>query len=140
MAKKDYMAKKSKNYFEGLGRRKESVARVRIMDSEESGIVVNDKNLEDFFPIAELRSALTAPLRATGMEDKLEVSIKTQGGGVRGQAEAARMGIARALVKYNDDFHQILKDMDYLKRDSRKKERKKPGLKKSRRAAQWRKR
>jgi small subunit ribosomal protein S9 len=140
MAKKDYMAKKSKKYFEGLGRRKESIARVRIMDSEDSGIVVNDKKMEDFFTVAEFRSTLTAPLRATGMEDKVEVSVKTKGGGIRGQAEAARMGIARALVRYSDDFHQILKDLDYLKRDSRKKERKKPGLKKARRSAQWRKR
>ncbi|MFO7807518.1 MAG: 30S ribosomal protein S9 [Candidatus Moraniibacteriota bacterium] len=135
------MTKKDKKYFEGLGRRKESVARVRVSEAEkEPGIVVNDKEMEDYFTLSELREAVLAPMKATSTDKKLNVSIKVNGGGIRGQAEASKMGISRALVRYSGDYHQTLKDLDYLKRDSRKKERKKPGFKKARRAAQWRKR
>ncbi|MDZ7611520.1 MAG: 30S ribosomal protein S9 [Candidatus Moranbacteria bacterium] len=135
------MAKKDKKFFEGLGRRKESVARVRLTETEKDpGISINEKDLEVFLPILELKETVTAPLRATGMDKKFDITVRAKGGGVRGQAEAIKMGLSRALVKYNGEFHQTLKDLDYLKRDSRRKERKKPGLKKARRAAQWRKR
>jgi small subunit ribosomal protein S9 len=135
------MTKKDTKYFEGLGRRKESIARVRLSEEEKKpGITVNDKEMSEYFTLAELKETILSPLKATSTEKKLSISVKTKGGGIRGQAEASRMGIARALVKYSGDYHQILKDLDYLKRDSRKKERKKPGFKKARRAAQWRKR
>lgn len=135
------MAKKAQKYFEGIGRRKSSVARVRIYeDNEKVGIMVNAKPVNEYFPIAELQTAVTAPLRATGNDKNLRVNIHTGGGGVRAQAEAAQLGISRALVKLNSEFHKTLRDLDYLKRDPRKKERKKPGLKKARRAPQWAKR
>ena len=135
------MTSKKEQYYEGLGRRKASVARVRIVKVEQKGeILINDKSLIDFFNTEELASTVTAPLEATSMEKEFDVSIKVKGGGQRGQAEAAQLGLSRALVKYNIEFQRTLKDLDYLKRDPRQKERKKPGKKKARKSPQWSKR
>jgi len=135
------MAKKTQKYFEGVGRRKTSIARVRISeDKKNHKVIVNKKELKDFFSTQKLRDKVTASLRATGTEKQFSVSVKVRGGGITGQADAIRMALARALVKYDNEFFKTLKDLDYLRRDSRKKERKKPGLKKARRAPQWQKR
>ncbi len=134
------MTKKIQEYFEGIGRRKESIARVRIIKGEKAGYVINDKKAEIFFPVKEFQNALFQPLVVVGLEKKLFISVKVSGGGLRGQSDAIKLGLSRALVKYDNNLHQVLKDQDLLKRDARKKERKKPGLKKARRSAQWRKR
>lgn len=134
------MTKKEEKYFEGIGRRKESVARVRVMEGKKASFTINDKKSEDFFTVKDLQNTIIAPLEATNLKDKLIISVNVKGGGIRGQADAVKLGLSRALVEYNNDLHRALKDLDYLKRDSRRKERKKPGLKKARRAAQWRKR
>ncbi len=132
---------KSKKYFEGTGRRKRSIARARIYEKSNSLTDnINKKKIEDYFPTQELLNIVTAPFRATDTNEKINYSIKVKGGGIRGQAEAIRLAISRALVKYNEDFYRTLKDLNYLTRDSRKKERKKAGLKKARRAPQWQKR
>lgn len=134
------MTKNNQKYFEGIGRRKESVARVRITEDQKIGYIINEKKANEFFTLKGLQNTTIAPLESVGLIDRLGVSVKVRGGGLRGQAEAIRLGLARALVKYDQELQKALRDLDYLKRDSRKKERKKPGLKKARRAAQWRKR
>jgi len=135
------MPKKDQKYFEGVGRRKSSIARARVfIKASGSGILVNSKDQKDFFSREELVSLINTPLRATNMEKKCEIVIKTKGGGVRGQADACRLAISRALVKFNGELYKTLRDLDYLSRDPRKKERKKAGLKKARRAPQWQKR
>ncbi len=133
--------KKVKKYFEAVGRRKTSVARVRITEEKKDNkIIINGKDKTEYLNTPEFVEIVTSPLRATGTEESVSISIKTTGGGIRGQAEAIRLGISRALIKLNEDFNQTLRDLDYLKRDPRKKERKKPGLKKARRSPQWAKR
>lgn len=133
--------KKAKKYFEAVGRRKTSIARVRITEEKKDHkIIINGKDKAEYLNTPEFVEIVTAPLRATGMEENVSISVKTVGGGIRGQAEAIRLGISRALIKLNGDFNQTLRDLDYLKRDPRRKERKKPGLKKARRAPQWAKR
>ncbi len=135
------MAKQEKNqYYEGVGRRKASIARVRIFEGEkEKGIKVGKRKAEEYFNTIELINAVYAPLEATAMKDLL-IKARVKGGGQRGQADAIQLGLARALVKLNGEFQKTLRDLDHLKRDPRKKERKKPGLKKARRSPQWSKR
>ena len=132
--------RKTRKYFEGVGRRKTSVARVRVEEGSKESFLVNGKESNVFFPGEDFLAVITAPLRAIGGDGQFAVSVKVTGGGKRGQAEAIKMGLSRALVKLNGDFHRILRDLDYLRRDPRKKERKKPGLKKARRAPQFAKR
>jgi len=128
------------NYLQTVGRRKKAIAQVRLFKSGKGQITVNDKPFHDYFTILELRNAVKEPLLAAGLADKVDLSIKAYGGGVRGQAEATRLGIARALVLMNPDIKTTLKKQSLLTRDPRKKERKKPGLKGARRAPQWSKR
>ena len=128
-------------YFEAVGRRKTAVARVRIFpDDKQKMIKINDKTPDDFFSTKELYIKANSPLRKIKKLDDFSVSIKTKGGGITGQAEAIRLGIARALVKYDADFRLRLKKAGFLKRDPRAKERKKYGLRGARRAPQWSKR
>lgn len=135
------MPKKADYYYEGVGRRKRSIARVRIVENEkEPTFLINEKEAESFLNVENLIMTIKAPLVATAMEKKFAISAKVRGGGIRGQADAVQLGLSRALVKFNDEFQRTLRDLDYLKRDPRKKERKKPGLKKARRAPQWSKR
>lgn len=135
------MSTKKEQYYEGVGRRKTSISRVRITKvSKGSGILINDKAVDEFFSTAELVSIVNAPLEAVSMQKEFTISIKVKGGGQRGQSEATQLGLSRALVKFNGDLQKVLRDLDYLKRDPRQKERKKPGLKKARRAPQWSKR
>jgi len=127
-------------YYEGIGRRKTAVARARIFTRGEKGFSINKKSLEEYFPIHELQKTALASLDTMKCLDKFKISIIVRGGGLSAQAEAVRHGIARALLLFNPDFRKRLKKAGFLKRDSRMKERKKPGLKRARRAPQWKKR
>ena len=137
--------KKVKRYYEAVGRRKRAVARVRLFtcqpfEDEKGKILVNEKSYIDFFPTLELQQIVISPLKKMKSFNRFEATVKVKGGGIRGQAEAIRHGLSRTLVKFNSDFSKKLKRAGYLTRDSRRKERKKPGLKKARRAPQWKKR
>ncbi len=122
-----------------VGRRKTAGARVSI-DKGSGKITVNGKPLAEYFPYFEWQEMIVAPLKALSKEKDLDFSVKVAGGGKKGQAQAVQLGIARALVVWNEDFHKTLKSLGFLSRDARVKERKKPGLKKARRAPQWSKR
>lgn len=125
-----------------VGKRKTSTARIRFypQSSEEKEIFINQKKLKDYFPNFEYQKIVNEPLKNAGLENKFYITIKVKGGGKHSQAEACRHGIARVLVKYNSDYRKVLKAKGFLTRDSRMKERKKPGLKRARRAPQWQKR
>ncbi len=125
-------------YIETVGRRKTSVARVRITPSTKTSIVVNEKDLEKYFPIKEMQTIAMEPF--TEVEGKFKVTAHINGGGIHSQAEALRHGIARALVNNKEELRKSLKKAGYLKRDPRAKERRKFGLKKARKAPQWSKR
>ena len=129
-------------YFYGLGKRKTAIAQVRLypVEKNEMGIVVNEKNMEDYFTIVRHQEVVKSPLPVAGTELKFDVSAKVTGGGVNAQAEAIRLGISRAMVKFNEELKKPLRDLGFLTRDARIVERKKPGLKKARRAPQWAKR
>ena len=131
---------KNLGYIFAVGRRKSAIARVRLFDAGKGEIIVNNKSLDQYFPGFEYQYIVLAPLKALGLADKFNLSIKVVGGGKKGQADATRLGIARALLIHNPDWRATFKPLGYLTRDSRVKERKKPGLKKARRAPQWQKR
>lgn len=122
-----------------VGRRKSASARVRLTKGK-GAMVINGKSLQEYFPYFEWQEIIEAPLKAVAEDKNLDISVKVQGGGKKGQAVAVQHGIARALVVYNEDYKKTLKSTGYLTRDARVKERKKPGLKKARRAPQWSKR
>ena len=123
----------------GTGRRKTSVARVRL--KEGSGqIVINDRSLDAYFPNVQDRNAVVAPLIAASKREAMDVRIRVEGGGPTGQAGACRLGIARALVSFNPEIHETLRAGQHLTRDSRMKERKKYGLRGARRGTQFSKR
>jgi len=132
------MSKAVLKYVEGIGRRKEAVARVRIMEGK-GAVTINGKKLDDFFSISRLRDYVTAPLRQLGIES-MAVSVKVVGGGINGQAEAIRHGLSRAIVSQEEGYKGQLRSLGYLTRDSRAVERKKYGLKKARKSPQWSKR
>ena len=132
-------AKKEKITFYGTGRRKKSIARVRIMNGN-GNITVNNKPLDEFLGIETLKVIVKQPLVATNSLDKFDVVAKVTGGGISGQAGAIRHGIARALVEANAEYRPVLKSSGFLTRDARMKERKKYGLKKARKAPQFSKR
>ncbi len=125
--------------FMGTGRRKKSIARVRLIPGT-GDIKVNGRELEDFFPYEILVREVKRPLQLLGLETKYDVVVRVQGGGFTGQAGAIRHGIARALVKSDETLKSALKAEGFLTRDSRMKERKKYGLKKARRSPQFSKR
>jgi len=130
-------------YFEGVGRRKSSVARVRFYPEGPGGkFVVNEKDHDKYFNLARhVQSSTAALVVLDGTTKKgAAVTVQVKGGGPTGQAEAITLGLSRALVKFNEDFREQLRVLGFLTRDSRRVERKKPGLKKARRAPQWRKR
>ena len=132
-------AKTVKNVFYGTGRRKKSIARVRLVEG--TGIItVNGKSLDEYFGTEVLKVIVKQPLTATNTTAKYDVIAKVCGGGFTGQAGAIRHGIARALNEANSEFRPILKVNGYLTRDPRMKERKKYGLKKARKAPQFSKR
>jgi len=127
-------------YYEGIGRRKTATARVRIYPGGDGTIIVNDRPLEQYFPRVGDIEYLMAPLRVTEQEGRLNVSVHIKGGGVTGQTGAVRHGLARALLKLDPELRSILRRGGYLTRDARMKERKKPGLKRARKAPTYTKR
>ena len=133
------MAKAKKEMFQGTGRRKNAIVRVRLATGK-GNITVNDKKVEEYFNLDTLLYVVKQPLELTKMTEKLDIIVRVHGGGLSGQAGAVRLGISRALVELNPDFRKVLKDEGFLTRDSRMKERKKYGLKKARKAPQFSKR
>jgi small subunit ribosomal protein S9 len=131
--------KEKTRYIETIGRRKEAVARVRV-SKETPGIVINDKTLEQYFPLLSMQNKVLSPFKEVNIENKFFISIKVKGGGMTGQAEAIRLGISRCLAQMNEKIKPLLREKGLLTRDSRVVERKKYGLKKARRAPQWHKR
>jgi len=131
----------NERYIETIGRRKTAIARVRIWSGQkQQSIVVNGKKFEDYFKIAELIQIAGESLEKAKSQSKMRVSALVRGGGIHGQAEALRHGIARALIVYDVELRKKLKKAGHLKRDPRAKERRKFGLKKARKAPQWSKR
>ena len=126
-------------FVAAVGRRKTSVAQVRLYDKGKGNILINNRELKEYFD-EDRASAVIQPLKLTGHLEDLDISIVAKGGGPQGQAEASRLGIARALINFDEELVPSLKAKGWNTRDDRKKERKKPGLKKARRAPQWSKR
>jgi small subunit ribosomal protein S9 len=127
-------------YYQGIGRRKSATAQVRLFSKGEKKIIVNNKDYREYFPIIDMQAIVVSPLERMKSLDRFRVEALTYGGGLHAQAEAIKLGIARALVSFNPDYRKRLKKAGFLKRDPREKERKKFGLKRARRAPQWSKR
>lgn len=131
---------KSNKYLEDTGRRKTSVARVRLSTQGDKVFLVNDKPYDKYFSTNDLQQIASAPLKKMKCQDHFRVQAVVSGGGIHSQAEAVRHGIARVLVQFNSEFRKRLRRAGYLTRDPRMRERKKFGLKRARRAPQWKKR
>jgi len=138
--KPNFIKTKNDKYIWATGKRKTAIAQIRFSpDSLGKSIIINKKELKEYFPYSTWQKIVCSPLEITGLKN-YKIIVKVKGGGIRAQAESIRLGISRALVKFNQELRKILKPMGFLKRDSRIKERKKPGLKRARRAPQWQKR
>lgn len=143
------LQKENRIYYEGIGRRKTSRARVRIQEkgkrvhktgvSSRDGVLINARSLAAYFPVAELQQIVMQPLKKLGLSE-ITIEVHVSGGGIHSQAEAIRHGLARALIKKDAALRPMLKVHGFLTRDARAKERRKFGLKKARRAPQWAKR
>jgi small subunit ribosomal protein S9 len=133
------MAEETIRYYQGTGRRKSAIARVRLYPGDGS-IIVNDKSVEEYFGRKRDILHLAEPLEATATQDSFNVTVKVQGGGISGQSGAVRHGIARALLEADPNLRPTLRKGGFLTRDPRAKERKKPGLKRARKAPQYTKR
>jgi len=132
--------KKNIKYSETIGKRKTAVARVRMWEEKGKEFLVNKKPFKDYFQTIELQQVALIPLVKLSCEDKFKFEVLVRGGGIQAQAEAIRHGISKALLNFDPTFRARLKKEGFLTRDSRKRERKKFGLKRARRAPQWRKR
>lgn len=131
---------KSDQYYEAIGKRKTSAARVRMFTQGEKNIIVNDKPFEKYFSTKELQDIVFSPLEKMKAAGHFRITVVASGGGIHSQAEAVKHGISRALVKYNADFRKRLRRAGFITRDPRARERKKFGLKRARRGPQWSKR
>ena len=134
------MAAKTERYTEAVGRRKTAIARVRATVAAKNSYTVNGKTLGEYFKTPDLCAIVTSPLTRDGYESTYAISAKVSGSGIHSQAEAIRHGLSRILVEEDAEQKKELKKLGFLKRDSRKKERKHFGLKKARKASQWSKR
>lgn len=132
--------KNKQDYIPAVGRRKTAVARVRLLAGGSGQVMVNGLTVERYFGWPEYIQTVYQPLQILGLEKSLDARIKVTGGGKASQAVAIRHGLARALVLFNEDYRKVLRPAGFLTRDSRIKERKKPGLKRARRAPQFAKR
>jgi small subunit ribosomal protein S9 len=130
----------SSQYFEGIGRRKRSSARVRLYPGGSGNMIINDKDATDYLPRAGDVAISLEPLSAVGQETAFDISVHVNGGGISGQRDAIKLGIARALLKVDPELRSELKPKGFLTRDARVKERKKPGLKRARKAPTYTKR
>lgn len=131
---------KPDGYYEAIGKRKTAIARVRLFTRGEKVFLVNGKNYKNYFPTASLQMEADASMRKMKCSDRFRIIALVRGGGEHSQAEAVKLGTARALVKFNSDFRKRLRRAGFLTRDARIRERKKFGLKRARRAPQWSKR
>ena len=129
----------AKPYFYGTGRRKKSIARVRLIPGS-GNITINKRSIDEYFGLETLKLIVNQPFGVTGTAGKFDIVCTVAGGGVTGQAGAIRHGISRALLQYSDELRPVLKEAGFLTRDPRMKERKKYGLKAARRAPQFSKR
>ncbi len=135
------ITKTTDRYIETVGRRKTAVARIRIIPASKMSYEINGKTVEEYFPTRELQNTATESYLTSKLtETKFKITVIVKGGGVNGQAEAIRHGIARALIEYDKELRGKLKKAGLLKRDPRAKERRKFGLKKARKSPQWSKR
>ena len=134
------MYESKRAYHYGTGRRKASVARVRVYENGTGSITINGRNIDEYFGLETLKLIVRQPLNTTGTIGKVDIICTVEGGGVTGQAGAIRHGVARALLDVNPEFRAELKAAGFLTRDPRMKERKKYGLKAARRAPQFSKR
>lgn len=127
-------------YYEGVGRRKEATARVRLYPGSDGKFIVNDRPLQEYFVREMDVMRLMEPLKVAGMDGRFNVSVQVKGGGHSGQAGAVRLGLARALLQADPQLRSLLRQKGLLTCDARVKERKKPGLKRARKAPQYTKR
>jgi len=127
-------------YISSIGRRKTAVSQVRLYKKGEGNIVINGQKIKQYLPSSLFRNILNQPLKLTGHLRDVDISILAKGGSKKTQSEASRHGISRVLVEIDKELRPVLKAKGWLTRDARKKERKKPGLKKARKAPQWSKR
>ena len=134
------MYESKKKYFYGTGRRKSSVARVRVYENGTGSIIINGRDIDDYFGLETLKLIVRQPLVTTDLVGKVDIVVSVAGGGVSGQAGAIRHGISRALLVVDESYRSTLKVAGFLTRDPRMKERKKYGLKAARRAPQFSKR
>ena len=130
----------SAQYYEGIGRRKESSARVRLFPGGTGRFIINDKDANEYISREGDLDIILQPLRVIGQERAYDISVHVNGGGVTGQRDAIRLGIARALVKLDPEVKPAMRQHDLMTRDARVKERKKPGLKRARKAPTYTKR
>lgn len=133
-------ALKKQNFLQSVGRRKRSIARVKVFKNGSGKVMVNGKDVKEYFGTDLLVEVALGAINNVSQLKKLDISVKVVGGGMHGQAEAIRLGTAKSLLELNPVFKKNLRKAGFLTRDSRRKERKKPGLKKARRAPQWSKR
>ncbi len=131
---------KPSRYIEARGSRKTAVARVRVQADKKGEAVVNGRPVNEYFVTGRQRASATSPVKVLNLSDAISFSVKVYGGGLTAQSEAVRHGLARALVKMNEDYRKRLRKSGFLTRDAREVERKKPGLKKARKSPQWAKR
>ena len=136
------MAEEARQYYEGIGRRKRASARVRIYPGADASgaFTVNGRDVQEYFPRFGDYRILTGPLLDSELMGKVDVTVLIQGGGVTGQTSAVRLGLARALIKYDENLRGALRNSGHMTRDARVKERKKPGLKRARKAPTYTKR
>ena len=134
------MYESKKKYFYGTGRRKSSVARVRVYENGTGSVIINGRDINDYFGLETLKLIVNQPLVAADLVGKVDLVVTVTGGGVSGQAGAIRHGLSRALLQYDENLRPELKKAGFLTRDPRMKERKKYGLKAARRAPQFSKR
>lgn len=132
--------KKDERYIETVGRRKTAIARVRITPATKMSVIVNGKDINEFFPTQALQMVALEAFLKVGLATQFTVTVVVKGGGIAGQAVAVRHAISRALTEYDSNLRGALKKEGFLKRDPRAKERKKPGLVKARKRKQWSKR
>ncbi len=134
------MSDEKKQFIEGIGRRKEAIARVRLHHGGSGKITVNDKEFKAYFPGALMQETCLSPFVQTDLQNMFDVTIQVSGGGMNGQADSVRLGASRALLEFNPELRTTLKKLGYLKRDARVRERKKFGKRSARRAPQFSKR
>ena len=138
-AKEPEQTEPKARFYKGVGGRKSSVALVRLF-TQKGDITVNGKPLSTYFSLPKHQAAVTSPVSLMNQMESMSASVQVRGGGVNAQAEAVRHGIARALVAFNEEYRKRLRKAGFMTRDAREVERKKPGLKKARKAPQWAKR